>query len=257
MAQIRGSAMELWINIMQPAAKSPLKRNLPLIAIIIAAIITYWQFGDYLSFEALSENREALIEWRNANLLVAALTYVGIYIAVVGFSIPGGVFLTLGAGFLFGMIFATLLTVIGATIGATAIFLAAKTGLGNALQARLEGNGEGRLAKMQAGLKQNEVSYLFLMRLVPAVPFWFANLAPAFLGVSLRHYVFTTFFGIMPGTAVFAWVGSGLGEVFARGGTPNLGIIFEWQILGPMLALAALSSLPMLLKLFRRAEVEA
>ncbi len=237
---------------MDPTAKSPLKKNLPLIGLVIAAALAYWQFGSYLSFQTLADNREALINWRDSNYLIAALTYIALYIAVVGFSIPGGVFLTLGGGFLFGAIFGTFFTVVGATIGATAIFLAAKTGLGNALQAKLGGNGEGRMAKMQAGLKENEISYLFLMRLVPAVPFWFANLAPAFLGVSLSAYLFTTFFGIIPGTAVYTWVGSGLGEVFAQGGTPNLGIIFEWQILGPILALSALSILPIILKKFRK-----
>ena len=237
---------------MDSTAKSPLKKNLPLMGLVITAALAYWQFGDYLSFQTLADNREALISWRDSNYLIAALTYLALYIAVVGFSIPGGVFLTLGGGFLFGAIFGTIFTVIGATLGATAIFLAAKTGLGNALHAKLEGNGEGRMAKMQAGLKENEISYLFLMRLVPAVPFWFANLAPAFLGVSLRAYLLTTFFGIIPGTAVYTWVGSGLGEVFAQGGTPNLGIIFEWQILGPILALSALSLLPIILKKFRK-----
>jgi len=242
---------------MDTTAPSPLKKNLPLIGLVIAAALAYWQFGDYLSFQTLADNREALISWRDSNYLVAALTYMALYIAVVGFSIPGGVFLTLGGGFLFGLVFGTLFTVVGATIGATAIFLAAKTGLGNALQAKLEGNGEGRMAKMQAGLKENEMSYLFLMRLVPAVPFWFANLAPAFLGVSLSSYLLTTFIGIIPGTAVYTWVGSGLGEVFAQGGTPNLGIIFEWQILGPILALSALSVIPIILKKFRKPELEA
>jgi len=237
---------------MDTAAKSPLKRNLPLIGLVAAAAIAYWQFGDYLSFQALADNREALISWRDSNYAIAALTFIVLYIAVVGFSIPGGIFLTLGGGFLFGVIFGTLFTVVGATMGAAAIFLAAKTGLGDALQAKLEGNGEGRLAKMRAGLKENEISYLFLMRLVPAVPFWFANLAPAFLGVSLRNYLMATFFGIIPGTAVFTWVGSGLGEVFAQGGTPNLGIIFEWQILGPILALSALSALPIIIKKIRK-----
>ena len=242
---------------MNTVAKSPLKKNLPLIGLLLAAALAYWQFGDYLSFQTLSDNREALITWRDSNYLIAALTFIGVYIAVVGFSIPGGVFLTLGGGFLFGVVFGTIFTVVAATIGAAAIFLAAKTGLGNALQAKLENNGEGRMAKMQAGLKENEISYLFLMRLVPAVPFWFANLAPAFLGVSLRNYLFTTFFGIMPGSAVYVWVGSGLGEVFAQGGTPNLGIIFEWQILGPILALSALSTLPIILKKFRSTGAKA
>lgn len=242
---------------METPVKQPRNKLIPLIALIIGASLAYWQFGDYLRFETLSDNREALIGWRDSNYALAAITYVLVYIAVVSFSIPGGVFLSLGGGFLFGVVVGTLITVLGATIGATAIFLAAKTGLGDSLHDRLIANGEGRLAKMRAGLAENEISYLFLMRLVPAVPFFVANLAPAFLGVSLRNYVFTTFFGIIPGTAVFVWVGSGLGEVFERGGVPNLGIIFEWQILGPILALSALSALPIMLKYFRKTGVEA
>lgn len=242
---------------MKPSFLALLKKNLPLMAIIAMAIAGYWQFGNYLSFETLADNRESLVLWRDNNYWLAALTYVALYIAVVGFSIPGAVFLSLGGGFLFGPVIGTLLTVIGATIGATAIFLAARTGLGNALQAKLLENGEGRLARMQAGLKQNELSYLFVMRLVPAVPFWFANLAPAFLGVSLRRYIFTTFFGIMPGTAVYLWVGAGLGEVFARGEAPDLGIIFEWRILGPLLALSALSAMPVFLKKIKKPGVQA
>jgi hypothetical protein len=89
---------------------------------------------------------------------------------------------------------------------------------------------------------------LFLIRLVPAVPFFVANLMPAFLDVPLRRFVISTFFGIMPGAVVYTSVGAGLGEVFARGETPNLGIIFEPQILLPILGLAALAALPIIVK---------
>ncbi len=233
--------------------KSPMRRIVPLGILIFATVFVYIKFGDYLSFQALSDNREALILWRDSNYVLAVAGFMLIYIAAVSFSLPGGLFLSLGGGFLFGAVGATIMVVIAATIGATAIFLAAKTGLGDALHAKLTANGDGILAKMEKGLRENEISYLFIMRLVPAMPFFVANLAPAFLGVSLRNYLFTTFFGIMPGTAVFVWVGSGLGEVFASGGTPNLGIIFEWQILGPLLALSALSALPIILKIFKKA----
>jgi len=102
------------------------------------------------------------------------------------------------------------------------------------------------------GLRENELSVLFLMRLLPVVPFFLANLIPAALGVGLGRFALTTFFGIMPGALVYTWVGAGLGEVFARGGSPDLGLLFEPQILGPLLGLAALAALPMVLRLFRR-----
>jgi uncharacterized membrane protein YdjX (TVP38/TMEM64 family) len=69
--------------------------------------------------------------------------------------------------------------------------------------------------------------------------------------VPLRRYVVSTFFGIMPGAVVYTSVGAGLNEVFARGETPDLGIIFEPQVLLPILGLCALALLPVGLKLVR------
>ena len=109
----------------------------------------------------------------------------------------------------------------------------------------------GRVRRISQGIRENELSVLFLIRLVPLVPFFVANLLPALVGVSLHRYVFTTFFGIMPGTAVYTWVGAGLGAVFARGESPNLSIIFEPMVLGPILGLCALALLPIVLKALR------
>lgn len=104
------------------------------------------------------------------------------------------------------------------------------------------------LKRIEAGLRENAFNYLLMARLVPAFPFFLVNLAPAFLGIRLRTYVFATFLGVIPGTAVYTWIGAGLAEVFDRGGTPDLGLIFDPMILGPILALAALAGLPIVLR---------
>ena len=235
---------------MTQATRPSLKRLAPLAAIAVAATLGFI-YRDAFSFQTLADNREQLIAWRDGSYVLAASVYVIGYVLVVAFSLPGALIMTLTGGFLFGLVPGALLTVSGATIGAVAIFLAAKTGLGDGLQARMDAS-SGTLTKIRDGLRENEISYLFLMRLVPAIPFFVANLAPALMGVKLRNYAFTTFFGIMPGSVVYTWVGSGLSEVFARGETPNLGIFFEWQILGPILALCALSALPIVLKRLRK-----
>ena len=149
------------------------------------------------------------------------------------------------------------LTVVAATLGATAIFLAARSSLGAGLERRLQGRG-GFLARLRAGVAENEVSVLLTLRLIPAVPFFIANLAPAFLGVRTRTYIWTTFVGIIPGTAVYSWTGAGLGAVFDAGGEPDLGLIFRIEVLGPLLALAALAALPAVLRAVRgrRASLE-
>ncbi len=222
-------------------------RKLPLIAIVIVAAIGAFTLRDYLSFETLRDNRLALLEFRDANYALSVLGFVLAYVLIVAFSLPGATIATLTGGFLFGTVFGTTFNVTGATIGATLIFLAARYGLGAQLGARMEAS-KGAVKRIKDGIDENQWSMLFLIRLVPVVPFFVANLVPAFMQVPLHRYVVSTFFGIMPGALVFTSVGAGLGEVFERGETPDLGIIFAPHVLLPILGLAALSALPIILK---------
>lgn len=229
------------------------RKHLPLIIIAIVAGLGALFLGDVLSFDVLRDNREALIEWRDQNYLVSVFAFLAIYTIVVAFSLPGAAIMTLSGGFLFSVFPGALYAISGATLGAIAIFLAAKTGLGDSLHAKMSSS-EGKnsfLRKMEAGIRENEISYLFIMRLVPVIPFFVANLAPAFFGVSLRNFALTTFFGIMPGSVVFTSVGAGLGTVFEEGGTPNFDLIFEPYILGPILGLCVLALLPIVIKKFK------
>jgi uncharacterized membrane protein YdjX (TVP38/TMEM64 family) len=74
---------------------------------------------------------------------------------------------------------------------------------------------------------------------------------PALLGVPLTTYVAGTLLGIIPGVLVYASVGNGLGAVFDAGGRPDLGIIFEPEIILPILGLAVLVILPVAYKKIR------
>jgi len=231
--------------------RTGIARKLPLLAILAVAVAGAVLLRDQLSFQALADHRDALIGFRDANYVGTALVFVAAYVLIVAFSLPGATIATLAGGFLFGVFPGVLFNVSAATLGAVAIFLAARWGLGDQLAARIDAS-EGRIKRLREGLRDNELSVLFLIRLVPAVPFFVANLLPALVGVQLNRFAFTTFFGIIPGALVYTWVGAGLGTVFARGETPDLGIIFEPQILGPLLALAALAALPIVVKAFRK-----
>lgn len=229
---------------------SPWVRRLPLIAILTVAAIGAFTLRDYLSFEALAENREALIAFRDANYLLTVLVFIAAYIVIVAFSLPGAAIATLTGGFLFATFPGALFNIIGATIGATLIFMAARWGLGEKLAAKMDSS-EGAVKKIKGAIDDNQWEALFLIRLVPAVPFFVANLVPALVGVPLFRFVVTTFLGIIPGSVVYTSVGAGLGEVFARDETPNFGIIFEPHILLPILGLCALAALPIVLKAVR------
>ena len=237
-------------DIMTEPQKSPIARFGPLVAILIGAGLAYYFFREYLSFQALADNREALIAFRDENYVLTAAVFIAAYAVLVAFSLPGATIATLTGGFLFATFPGAVFNVLGATTGATAIFLVAQTSFGAKMGARLE-DSEGIIKKFKDAIDENQWSALFLLRLVPAVPFFIANLLPAFLEVPLKRYVITTFFGILPGAIVYTSVGAGLGEVFASGETPNLGIIFEPQVLLPILGLCALATLPIIIKAVR------
>ena len=231
----------------QASEKPSWFRYLPFVVILAVAAIGYFALRDYLTFETLRDNREALIAFRDQHYALTILVFLGIYIMIVGFSLPGASVATITGGFLFGTVFGVLANVTGATLGAVVIFLAARMGLGETLKARMDAS-EGLVRKVKAGIDENQWSMLFFIRLVPVVPFFVANLIPAFLGVPLYRFVISTFLGIIPGSLVFTSIGAGLGSVFARGETPDFGIIFEPHILLPILGLCALSVLPVVLK---------
>ena len=234
----------------QNTAKPGLMRHLPLALILLVAVIGFFTLKDYLSFETLRDNREALLAFRDNNFLGLAAAVIAIYVIIVAFSLPGAAVASVTGGFLFGLALGTTFNVLAASIGASMIFLAARYGLGRTLAAKMDAS-EGSLKKLKDGLRENEISVLFLLRLVPAVPFFVANLLPALVGVKFRNFAVTTVLGIIPGALVFTWIGVGLGEVFDRGESPNLSILWEPQVIGPILGLCVLATLPILIKAIR------
>jgi len=209
----------------------------PLAVVILVALA--WAFGlhRYLTLEALAAQREALAAFVAVRPVASALLYVAAYIAVVAFSLPGGAVMTLAGGGLFGAFIGACLAVLGATIGAAVLFLLARS----AFAPLVAGRAEGLLGPLRAGLARGGFFYLLSLRLVPVFPFWLLNLAPALLGMAFAPYLAATFLGIIPGTLVFAGIGAGLDEVFLSGGVPDLGVIFSWGVLLPLLGLALLS----------------
>ena len=235
----------------EPKIAGGLGRLLPIIVIAVVAVVGAVTLRDYLSFQALAENREALIVFRDANYALTVAVFMVVYVAIVAFSLPGATIATLTGGFLFSTFPGVIFNVLAATIGAVIIFQAAKWGLGDRLAARMDAS-SGAVKRLKRGIDGNRWSVLFLMRLVPAVPFFVANLVPAMVGVSLFQFAVTTLVGIIPGGLVYTSVGAGLGDIFARGEAPDMGVIFEPQILLPILGLCALAALPIFVKLLRK-----
>jgi uncharacterized membrane protein YdjX (TVP38/TMEM64 family) len=165
-----------------------------------------------VTLENIVELRDRFHHAIAQHAVLAVLGFIVVYAGMVALSLPCGLILTLTGGLLFGWLVGGLASVTGATAGATIVFLVARTALGESLSERAAP----WLAKLRAGFKEEALSYLLFLRLVPAFPFWFVNIAPAILGVPLRTYVLATFLGIIPATFAFASVGAGLDSVIAK-----------------------------------------
>ncbi|PIS00564.1 MAG: hypothetical protein COT84_07115 [Chlamydiae bacterium CG10_big_fil_rev_8_21_14_0_10_35_9] len=229
--------------------KISLRRLLPL-AILLILMLTAYFLGvtDYLSFEKLKENRILLKNYVETHFIIASLLFVTGYIGTTALSIPGATIVTILGGFLFGQPLATIYAVVGATIGASLIFLAAKTALGEFFREKTKGY----LEKMKEGFQQNAISYLLFLRLVPIFPFWLVNIAPAFFKVSLITFSWTTFVGIIPGTFVYSQAGAGLGAILDEGKEFSINAIFNWPMRIALLALGLFALIPIIVKKIRK-----
>jgi uncharacterized membrane protein YdjX (TVP38/TMEM64 family) len=218
-----------------------------LILVLLAlGLPTFWFFGGgaWLDFSRLSENFNLLNSHVSQEPIESSALFIFFYALMVAFSLPGASFLSLGGGALFGVIWGSGLILLGATLGATAIFLAARSTLGKALRAKASG----RLKDLEQGFQKNAFSYLLFLRLTPVFPFWLVNIVPALLGMRLGAYVMGTFIGIIPGVVVYAGIGNGLRATLSSGQTPDLSVLSAPVVWLPLLGLGLLSLLPIILR---------
>ena len=212
-------------------------------AVLLAAgVAAFFASGadHYLMLQTLHDNRMELVAFVNDYGALAVLAFLGVYIAATALAIPGSLILTIAGGFLFGIWWGTVWVVIGATAGASILFLAARTTLGEALRARAGP----MLQRMEAGFGANAFSYLLSLRLLPVFPFFIINVVPAFVGVTLRTFVLATVLGIIPGSFVFASVGAGLGSAFEMMMEPTLASAITPEIIIGLASLAVLALAP-------------
>ena len=226
------------------------RRFAPLL-LLLAALGLVVALGGHrlIGLEALRDNYAALRAFTDANPLLAALAYMAIYIFAVAISLPTAGFLSIAGGLLFGTWLGGTLTVAAATIGATIVFLVARSAFGASLAAKAGPT----LDRLRDGFNADSFNYLLALRLVPAFPFWLVNIAAALLGMRLAPYVLGTAIGIVPGTFVYCSVGAGAGAAIAAGGeVPLQGLLIQPEILLPILGLVALSLLPVAIKRWKR-----
>lgn len=234
-----------------PAAKW--KRFLPL-AIVAGGLAFAYAMGwhRFFTLEFLAESREAMTAYVANNYALSIIGFTALYAVAVAFSFPAASILTIFAGFLFGWHVGGLAVAIGATAGATAIFLVARSAFGDFLKEKVGG----RVKNLAEGFEKEAFSYLLVLRLAPVFPFFVMNIAPALFNVPVRTYVIATLIGILPGTFAYTFLGQGVGSVLeaaeSAGTTPSVGDLVTTEITIAFVALAVVAAIPMVIKRLRK-----
>ncbi len=206
-------------------------------SVLVAAGLGYWQFRDVLTLHSLAERESALRELQRDNaLLVYGIAFL-VYVAVTGLSLPGATVLTLACGWFFGFAGGLPLVSFASSAGATVAFLVSRFLLRDSIQHRF---GE-RLATFNQALDREGAFYLFILRLIPAVPFFVINVVMGLTPIRTRTFWWVSQLGMLPGTAVYVYAGSSvpdlatLAEKGVRGiVTPQLLVAFALLGLVPL-----------------------
>lgn len=231
---------------------------LAVVALIGLALALGWQ--NKVSLESIVRHRDALAVLVKDHPLAALASFIGFYAVAAGLALPGVIFLTMGGGVFFGGLVGGFASVIGATAGATAVFIAGKHALRRVIM-RWIGPHAARVAE---SFRKSAFNYLLFIRLVPVFPFTFGNLLPALCGVRLVTFLSATFIGITPMTLAVAFFGAGLDSVLAAqianyrachaAGLPDCSLNFHLsmvvtpQLVGGLLALGLAALIPVIVK---------
>ncbi len=213
-------------------------RKLLLLALFAAAVAAFHflDLGKYLTLAALKANRDRLEEMRAAHAFLFSVVFVLVYVVQTAFSLPGAAVLSLAAGAVFGVLRGTLLVAMGASAGAVLAFLFARTLLRDWVLKKFGG----RMEAIDRGLRENGLSYLLFLRLVPAFPFFLVNLARGATGIALGTYALGTILGILPGTFVFVNAGASLAAIDSVGQAATPRVLGSLALLGLFALLPAI-----------------
>jgi len=223
-------------------------RKIIIFLLLIIGVFGLIFFSEWISFEALKENRAEIAEFRDKNFTLSIISFWIFYVTLVVFSLPGAAVASVSGGFLFGLGGGLIINVTAASTGATLLFVLVRYGVKSFNYNKSNTLNSNFVIQIKNALVTNQISIMLTLRLVPVVPFFLANILPALVGVRLFNFIWTTIIGIIPGGIVFTWTGVGVGEVFDRNEYLNFELLFSPVILGPILGLVALLILPMILR---------
>lgn len=204
-----------------------IKKGLLTILIIALLVLLIYYFKNLLTLENFKTYKDIISHFVENNYFSSVILYVLFYIFTVSLSLPGAAILSVAGGFLFNIIPGVLYIIIAATIGAFLSFLFFRYISNNFEQLKHSES----YKKFNNNFAKHGPLYILLLRLIPIVPFFLVNILSAVTSISLNNFAVTTFFGIIPGSFMYAFAGKEINKI------NSLNDIFSFKILISVTAL--------------------
>lgn len=232
-------------------------RLAPLLGVVaLAALILGMGWNRYLSLDTLKDHGEALHAFVSDHYLLTLLGLTLLFALLTASVIPGVVFVTVAAGYLYGAWVGGVATALGATLGALVVYAAGRSALGETLRARAAAR-PGLIQRICQGVDRDTFRYVLVSRLVVTVPFHLINIAAGVVSAPLRPYALATFIGLLPAHVIYCWIGDGLNDILSVNENPDLRALFN-EFAWPLTGVAFLALvLPLVMRRLRRPAPDA
>jgi uncharacterized membrane protein YdjX (TVP38/TMEM64 family) len=190
--------------------------------VLLAATGTVLTIGLIFTPKAdlLDAVRDHALAWRTFSLghpIAAAAAFTAAYAAAVTAMLPVALVLTAVSGLLFGGLLGASLSIAGAALGALSAY-----GLAWTASLRTARRHRKTLQRVVAAIRANTFACVLSLRLIPLTPFTIVSMAAGLARTPLPAFLGATVLGVAPESAVYAWIGAGVGDSLARGGSLRL-----------------------------------
>ena len=198
--------------------------------IIFSFWVIYFLNRDFFELKTLFIYLEIIQNYISNNFLFSFFIFTFSYCFLIVCNFPIASLLSLIGGFLYGTWLGGMGIIIGGTAGSLIVFLVAKFFFHDYVAKKLLH----KYLFIHKYFQQNELELMFLIRLIPGIPFFAQNLILAGLGVNSLKFFLTTLIGLSPWAIIFASIGKGLEEIFIKDQDLSFSLIAKPEYLIPI-----------------------
>jgi uncharacterized membrane protein YdjX (TVP38/TMEM64 family) len=210
------------------------------LTIFLLTILTFWLAyffnRDLFELKTLFIYLGIIQDYIDKNFFISFLLFTFSYCFLIICNFPAASLLSLIGGFLYGTWVGGISIIIGGTIGSFIVFLVAKSFFHDYISKKLLN----KYKFINNYFKKNDLELMFLIRLIPGIPFFAQNLILAGLGAKRSKFFLTTLLGLSPWAIIFASIGRGLEEIFIEDQELSFALIAKSEYLIPISIIALL-----------------